>query len=118
MSRQMTRELPAGGNATDDQVDANNLRFRRLRLKNWKNLREVDVAVRDRMFLLGANGSGKSGVLRFTACGSCSRPFNLPNSCRKLFAIPMVPSAASIAVTAVALRKTLLGRRLTSASSS
>lgn len=39
------------------------LRFRRLRLKNWKNFRNVDVAVRDRMFLLGANGSGKSNLL-------------------------------------------------------
>ncbi len=35
---------------------ANELRFRRLRLRNWKNFRDVDVEVPDRMFLVGANG--------------------------------------------------------------
>lgn len=49
--------------ATEGQSVASNLRFRRLRLTNWKNFREVDVAVHDRMFLLGANGSGKSNLL-------------------------------------------------------
>lgn len=39
------------------------LRFRRLRLKNWKNFLQVDVAVRDRMFLVGANAAGKSNLL-------------------------------------------------------
>ena len=42
---------------------ANDLRFRRLRLRNWKNFQDVDVEVRDRMFLVGANGSGKSNLL-------------------------------------------------------
>ena len=42
---------------------ANELRFRRLRLKNWKNFQDVDVEVRDRLFLVGANGSGKSNFL-------------------------------------------------------
>ena len=42
---------------------ANELRFRRLRLRNWKNFRDVDVEVPDRMFLVGANGSGKSNLL-------------------------------------------------------
>ena len=42
---------------------ANELRFRRLRLKNWKNFRDVDVEVRDRMFLVGANAAGKSNLL-------------------------------------------------------
>ena len=42
---------------------ANELRFRRLRLKNWKNFLDVDVEVRDRLFLVGANGSGKSNLL-------------------------------------------------------
>ena len=39
------------------------LRFRRLRLRNWKNFRQVDVALRDRVFLVGANASGKSNFL-------------------------------------------------------
>ena len=42
---------------------ANKLRFRRLRLKNWKNFQDVDVEVRDRMFLVGANAAGKSNFL-------------------------------------------------------
>lgn len=39
------------------------LRFRRLRLRNWKNFRRVDVALQDRLFLVGANASGKSNFL-------------------------------------------------------
>ncbi len=39
------------------------LRFRRLRLRNWKNFLQVDVEVRDRLFLVGANASGKSNFL-------------------------------------------------------
>ena len=39
------------------------LRFRRFRLRNWKNFRQVDVALRDRLFLVGANASGKSNFL-------------------------------------------------------
>ena len=42
---------------------ANELRFRRLRLKNWRNFRGVDIEVRDRMFLVGANAAGKSNLL-------------------------------------------------------
>lgn len=42
---------------------ANELRFRSLRLKNWKNFRDVDIEVQDRMFLVGSNGSGKSNLL-------------------------------------------------------
>ena len=42
---------------------ADELRFRRLRLRNWKNFRNVGVGVRDRMFLIGANASGKSNFL-------------------------------------------------------
>lgn len=34
-----------------------------LRLKNWRNFREVDVPLRDRTYLLGANASGKSNFL-------------------------------------------------------
>lgn len=39
------------------------LRFRKLRLKNWKNFEAVDVDLRDRMFLVGPNASGKSNFL-------------------------------------------------------
>ncbi|MCY4659246.1 MAG: ATP-binding protein [Acidobacteria bacterium] len=39
------------------------LRFRRLRLRNWKNFLRVEVAVRDRLFLVGANAAGKSNFL-------------------------------------------------------
>ncbi len=42
---------------------ANELRFRHLRLRNWKNFRDVDVDLRDRMFLVGANAAGKSNFL-------------------------------------------------------
>ncbi len=39
------------------------LRFRRLRLRNWKNFLRVDVVLQDRLFLVGANASGKSNYL-------------------------------------------------------
>lgn len=35
----------------------------RLRLKNWRNFREVDVPLRERTYLLGANAAGKSNLL-------------------------------------------------------
>jgi predicted ATPase len=35
----------------------------RLKLKNWRNFREVDVRLRDNSYLLGANASGKSNLL-------------------------------------------------------
>ncbi|WKZ85496.1 AAA family ATPase [Ralstonia pickettii] len=34
-----------------------------LRLKNWRNFRDVDVPLRERTYLLGANASGKSNFL-------------------------------------------------------
>ncbi len=39
------------------------LRVRRLRLRNWKNFLQVDVEIHDRLFLVGANASGKSNFL-------------------------------------------------------
>jgi len=39
------------------------LRFRRVRLQNWKNFTRVDIAVPDRIFLVGPNASGKSNFL-------------------------------------------------------
>ena len=54
---------------------ANELRFRRLRLKNWKNFQDVDVEVRDRMFLVGANAAGKSNFLdAFRFLGDLASP--------------------------------------------
>ena len=35
----------------------------RLQLKNWRNFRRVDVALRDRVFIIGPNASGKSNLL-------------------------------------------------------
>ncbi|MGH9158404.1 MAG: AAA family ATPase [Vicinamibacteraceae bacterium] len=37
--------------------------FRSLRLQNWKNFSSVDVAIQDRVFLVGPNASGKSNLL-------------------------------------------------------
>lgn len=39
------------------------LRFCRLHLSNWKNFAGVDVAIQDRLFLVGPNASGKSNFL-------------------------------------------------------
>jgi predicted ATPase len=35
----------------------------RLELKNWRNFQNVDVKLRPRMFVVGANASGKSNLL-------------------------------------------------------
>lgn len=35
----------------------------RLQLKNWRNFRKVDVRLRDRVFVIGPNASGKSNLL-------------------------------------------------------
>lgn len=35
----------------------------RLRLENWRNFREVDVPLRQRVFIVGPNASGKSNLL-------------------------------------------------------
>jgi predicted ATPase len=39
------------------------LRFTHLHLENWKNFRQVDVDLQDRVFLVGPNASGKSNLL-------------------------------------------------------
>jgi len=41
----------------------NDLIFSRLELKNWKNFAYVDVAIQNRLFLVGPNASGKSNFL-------------------------------------------------------
>ena len=35
----------------------------RLILKNWRNFKDADIAIRDRTYLLGPNASGKSNFL-------------------------------------------------------
>jgi len=35
----------------------------KIRLKNWRNFLSVDVALRERMFLVGPNACGKSNFL-------------------------------------------------------
>jgi len=39
------------------------LKFCRLKLKNWKNFADADVAIQNRLFLVGPNASGKSNFL-------------------------------------------------------
>lgn len=39
------------------------MRFTRIELQNWKNFREVQVELSDRMFIIGPNGIGKSNFL-------------------------------------------------------
>lgn len=39
------------------------MRFSRIRLENWRNFGDVDVPVSTRVFLVGANASGKSNFL-------------------------------------------------------
>ena len=39
------------------------LRFRKLHLQNWKNFKDVEVDLQDRMFLVGPNAAGKSNLL-------------------------------------------------------
>ncbi len=39
------------------------LKFRRLQLKNWKNFANAEVAIQNRLFLVGPNASGKSNFL-------------------------------------------------------
>ena len=42
---------------------SSDLKIQRLRLRNWKNFLDIDVAIEDRIFLVGPNASGKSNFL-------------------------------------------------------
>ena len=42
---------------------SSSMKIRKLRLRNWKNFTEVEVAIKDRVFLVGPNASGKSNFL-------------------------------------------------------
>ena len=35
----------------------------RLKLQNWRNFKKIEVDLRDRVFVIGANASGKSNLL-------------------------------------------------------
>ena len=37
--------------------------IKRLVVKNWRNFRHIDVRLRERQFIVGANASGKSNLL-------------------------------------------------------
>jgi predicted ATPase len=39
------------------------MRFSRIQLENWRNFAQVDVALQNRVFIVGANASGKSNLL-------------------------------------------------------
>lgn len=39
------------------------MRFTKLEIRNWRNFLRVDVSLRDRVFLVGPNASGKSNLL-------------------------------------------------------
>ena len=46
------------------------MRLTSVALKNWKNFKQISVPVQDRLFIVGANASGKSNLmdsLRFLA---------------------------------------------------
>lgn len=39
------------------------MQFTRLKLKNWRNFTQVDLEMRERLFITGPNASGKSNLL-------------------------------------------------------
>ena len=47
----------------DTNVRDDRMRFSRLHLENWRNFRYVNVFLQERVFLIGANGTGKSNLL-------------------------------------------------------
>ena len=55
-----------GAKAKDDRKGdamSSDMKIRRLALNNWKNFAKVEVAIEDRVFLVGPNASGKSNFL-------------------------------------------------------
>lgn len=39
------------------------MRFTRIRLENWRNFTDIEVELQNRVFLVGANATGKSNFL-------------------------------------------------------
>ncbi len=46
-----------------DPIILLSMRFTRLKLRNWRNFTEVDLAMSERLFITGPNASGKSNLL-------------------------------------------------------
>lgn len=63
-SEEGERFLDSAGEETKERADSGkSLKFRRLCLENWRNFPSADIAIQDRMFLVGQNASGKSNLL-------------------------------------------------------
>ena len=63
-SEEGERFLDSADEETKERADSGkSLKFRRLCLENWRNFPSVDIAIQDRMFLVGQNASGKSNLL-------------------------------------------------------
>lgn len=63
-SEEGQRFLDSADEGTEERADSGkSLKFRRLCLENWRNFPSVEIAVQDRMFLVGQNASGKSNLL-------------------------------------------------------
>lgn len=54
---------PIGLGSRPTQREHAEMRLTRLSFKNWRNFKSVDVSVGDRLFVIGANASGKSNLL-------------------------------------------------------
>ncbi|WP_142794631.1 AAA family ATPase, partial [Klebsiella pneumoniae] len=39
------------------------MKITRVRLKNWKNFRNIDIKMNDRVYIIGPNAVGKSNFL-------------------------------------------------------
>ena len=39
------------------------MKLTRIQVANWRNFKEIDIPIGDRVFLLGQNASGKSNFL-------------------------------------------------------
>ena len=71
------------------------MQFSRIRLENWRNFGDVDVPVATRVFLVGANASGKSNfldALRFLRMNS-SFPAEILRR-RSVIVVAFLPSGA------------------------
>ena len=63
-SEEGQRFLDSTDEETEERADSGkSLKFRRLCLENWRNFPSVNIAIQDRMFLVGQNASGKSNLL-------------------------------------------------------
>ncbi|MDW8363215.1 MAG: hypothetical protein RMK74_12510 [Myxococcales bacterium] len=58
------------------------MHFTRIALANWRNFRKVDVPLRQRMFVVGPNASGKSRTcwMHFDSFGTSRSPTEACNA--------------------------------------